>query len=297
MKISTTTGRLAKVYGEAEAVRRIAKAGFDCYDFSNFKIDNWQENPVFGSEWEAFADSLIAAADESGITCNQAHAPFPARKLDGKPTDDEYNEIIFEKIERSVRFAGRLGAKSIVVHSIKAFPHFGKEKYWKDMNMEFFRALAPAAKEAGTKIALENLFVADPNRKIYTESTCGDPRELVDYLDTLGDDCFTACLDLGHSQLCGYDTAEFIRILGADRLGALHVHDNDYKSDLHMPPFCGAQNWDAVGNALAGIGYRGEITLESDGLLKKLPEELFDVGLAYMAGTARWLANRADGNK
>ena len=45
MKISTTTGRLAKVHGEAVAIRMIAEAGFDCYDYSNFSIIGWEENP------------------------------------------------------------------------------------------------------------------------------------------------------------------------------------------------------------------------------------------------------------
>ena len=296
MKISTTTGRPAKAYGEAGAIRAIAAAGFDCYDYSNFSIVGWEENPVFGADWEAYADSLNAAAREAGITCNQSHAPFPSRKLDGKEEDAAYNEIIFEKLERSIRFAGRLGARTIVVHPIKAFPHFGKEAYWKDLNMDFYRSLAPVAKEAGIKIALENMFVMDPNRKIYTESTCGDPREFADWLDTLADDCFTGCLDLGHCQLCGYDIGYAIRTLGADRLGCLHVHDNDFKQDMHMPPFSlnTADTWHATAQALADIGYRGDMTLESDRLLLKLPSELYPSGLRYMHDVARYLADKAE---
>ncbi|MBE6559688.1 MAG: sugar phosphate isomerase/epimerase [Ruminococcaceae bacterium] len=296
MKISTTTGRLAKAHGEAEAIRMIANAGFDCYDYSNFSIVGWEENPVFGADWEAYADSLNAAAKEAGISCNQSHAPFPSRKMDGKPEDEAYNEIIFDKLERSIRFAGRLGAKSIVVHPIKAFPHFGKEAYWKDLNMDFYRSLAPIAKEAGIRIALENMFVTDPNRKIYTESTCGDPREFADWLDTLADDCFTGCLDLGHCQLGGYDTAYAIRTLGADRLGALHVHDNDYKVDQHMPPFCFNTEayWVTVTEALAEIGYRGDMTLESDRMLVRLPVKLYPTGLRFMHDVARYLADQAE---
>ena len=295
MKISTTTGRLAKTHGEAAAIRMIAEAGFDCYDYSIFSIVGWEENPVFGAEWEAYADSLIAAANEAGITCNQSHAPFPSRKTDGKPESEPYNEIIFDKLERAIRFAGRLGAKSIVVHPIKDFPHFGKEAYWKDLNMDFYRALAPIARDAGIRIALENMFVTDPNRKIYTESACGDPREFADWLDTLADDCFTACLDLGHCGLCGYDIGYAIRTLGADRLGALHVHDNDFKADLHMPPFClnTVDTWQATADALAEIGYRGEMTLESDRMLLKLPTELYPTGLRYMHDVARWMADKS----
>lgn len=296
MKISTTTSRIAKSYGEAEAIRMIAAAGFDCYDYSIFSIADWETNPVFGADWEAYADSLIAVAREAGITCNQSHAPFPSRKVDGKEEDAAYNEIIFDKLERSIRFAARLGAKATVVHPIKTFPHFGKEAYWKDLNMDFYRSLAPIAREAGIKIALENMFVTDPNRKIYTESACGDPREFADWLDTLADDCFTACLDLGHCRLCGYDIGDAIRTLGAERIGCLHVHDNDFKQDMHMPPFClnDFTSWTSFTDALGEIGYRGDMTLESDRMLLKLPSELYPLGLHYMQGVARYLADKTE---
>jgi sugar phosphate isomerase/epimerase len=160
--------------------------------------------------------------------------------------------------------------------------------------MDFYRALAPTAKEAGIKIALENMFVNDPNRKFYTESVCGDPREFADYLDTLADDCFTACLDLGHCALCGYSAADAIRILGADRLGALHVHDNDCKTDNHLPPFTGLQDWAAVTDALREIGYRGEITLESDRIFKNTPAEMYPSTLRYLHDVARCLADMCE---
>lgn len=294
MKISTTTDRLARLYGMDEAIRMIGKFGFDCVDFSNFSIRNWEQNPVFTPGWEAYADHLRAVAEEAGITFNQSHAPFPSCKPE-KEENREYNDIIVEKLHQAIRFAGRLGAKAVVVHPLKEFPHYGREQYWKDRNMEFYRALAPTAKEAGIKIALENMFVTDPNRKFYTESVCGDPREFADYLDTLADDCFTACLDLGHCAICGYSAADCIRILGADRLGALHVHDNDCKTDNHLPPFTGQQDWTAVTDALREIGYRGELTLESDRIFVNTPAEMFPSTLRYLHDVARCLADKCEG--
>ena len=293
MKIATTTEHAAKRFGAEEAIRMIADAGFDCVDFANFSIKDWEKNPVFAPGWEAYADRLRAVAEEAGVRIHQSHAPFPSNKPE-TPGNAEYNEIIFDKIEHSIRFAARLGAQTVIVHPKKEFPHYGREQYWKDQNMEFYRALAPAAKETGIKIALENMFIADPNRKMLTEAPCGDPRELADYLDTLADDCFTACLDLGHCAICGYSVAQAIRILGADRLGALHVHDNDCREDNHLPPFAGKQDWPAVTEALREIGYRGVFTLESDKIFQNTPDVLYPATLRYLHDVARYLADASE---
>ena len=283
MKIATTTEQPAKRFGMEKAIRMIADSGFDCMDFSNFSIKNWEQNPIFAPGWEAYADHLRTVAEEAGVTFNQSHAPFPTNRPE-KPENREYNEIIVEKLQHSIRFAARLGAKTVVVHPLRDYPHYGREQYWKDRNMEFYHALAPAAKESGIKVALENLFVTDPLRNIYTEASCGDPRELADYLDTLADDCFTACLDLGHCAICGYSAAEAIRILGAERLG----------EDHHLPPFTGKQDWVGVASALREIGYRGEITLESDRIFLNTPDALFPATFRYLHDTARHLADMCE---
>ena len=38
MKISTEIGSIAKIVGEREAVRLVADAGFDAFDFSMFEM-------------------------------------------------------------------------------------------------------------------------------------------------------------------------------------------------------------------------------------------------------------------
>ena len=81
-----------------------------------------------------------------------------------------------------------------------------------------------------------------------------------------------------------------IRTMGS-RIGALHVHDNDYRKDLHTIPGHGDMNFPAITEALKEIGYRGIYTLECG---SSLPRELLPVGVSYMANIARHFANKID---
>jgi sugar phosphate isomerase/epimerase len=133
------------------------------------------------------------------------------------------------------------------------------------------------------------MFQGDPRRHVLIESTCNSPDEFCDYVDALPAEHFTACLDIGHCGLVGQDAANFIRALGHDRLCALHVHDNDYHHDLHTLPLMGALDWDVITTALADIRYTGDITLEADGFLTRLPEGALPEATRFMCTVAKHL--------
>ena len=94
--------------------------------------------------------------------------------------------------------------------------------------------------------------------------------------------------------LCGREPEDAIRTLGHDRLGSLHVHDTDYRADLHTLPGMGSINWKRVTAALAEINYKGEFTLEADNFLKNYPTEHFPAAMRFMAQTAGYLAAEID---
>ena len=299
MRISTMTLTHARRFGFDAAISRIAAAGFDCFDLTlTFDAFNKMEmEPIYSSDWKEYADHLLTICRENHICCNQSHAPFPSAPIPTEAPDPsaslKHKDVVFDLQVRSIQFAARMGASCIIVHPVKAYPHLGREDYWKDVNMELYRALAPTAKESGIKIALENMFVKGPDGLV--ESCCGNPYSFVDWLDTLADDCFTACLDIGHCAICRYDPAEAIRILGKDRLTALHIHDNNLITDNHFLPGTGGTgvNWDSVLAALSEIGYTGDFTLETDhSTLKPFPDDQFPAALKTMAETARRMADR-----
>lgn len=290
MRISTTTDHLARRYGsEVQAVQMLAKAGFDCYDYSVFRTGS--DNPLYTDGWREHIAAIRAAADAAGIACNQSHAPFPSSQPD-QPRYVEYNAQIFDKITRAMEGAALLGAKNIVVHPVQHLPYWDNKKYLFDANMDFYRSLAPYAKKFGIRVCVENMWQRKDGR--ITDSTCATPEEFAAYLDTLADDCFTGCLDLGHCGLCGHDAARMIRSLGRGHIGALHVHDNDHYNDTHTIPYNGKMNWPEITAALGAIDYAGDFTYEADTYIISLPDDFIPDALEYMAKMARTLTARID---
>ena len=290
MIVSPQTMPIAGKLGDAQTIRLLAQAGFEAYDLTLNVIEG---NPIFEDDYKDYLASLKAAADEAGITCNQSHAPFSSRRED-VPKNAHYNEHIFDWLVRALEAAAYLGAKNIVVHPINYMTYRGNESYLKDMNMDFYRSLAPHAKRVGIRIAIENTGQMDKRRGIFVDSVCGDVREQIDYLETLGDDCFAACLDLGHCGLRGHEGTDSIRALGADRLAALHVHDNNFREDNHTAPFCGKMEWMPILETLSEIGYRGDFTFECYNFFKQCPREFLPDAAAYLYKLGRRMADQIE---
>jgi sugar phosphate isomerase/epimerase len=68
------------------------------------------------------------------------------------------------------------------------------------------------------------------------------------------------CLDFGHALLMG-DVVDAVEQVSG-HLITTHVHDNDGKSDSHLPPFEGRIDWAPALMALQKIGYDGTLLFE-----------------------------------
>lgn len=290
MILSTQTDYLSRKFGIENAVNIIADAGFDAIDLTLFAMRE-EDCPFCQAGYRTLAAKIKAAAQSRGLFFNQAHAPFPSSKI-----DEAYTAMMFDRLVRSIEIAGIVGAKCIVVHPQHHLPYLENTEKLKAMNMDFYRSLAPYAKAAGVKIALENMWQRNQETKQIVVSACSRTKEFVDWLDSLNDDCFTACLDLGHAGLYGFDAAEMIKGLGS-RLGALHVHDNDYQSDLHTAPYLGRMHWDTICNALAKIDYQGDLTLEADNFYNPFGEELAPDAAKFLCAIGRNLIKRINEEK
>ena len=138
------------------------------------------------------------------------------------------------------------------------------------------------------------MWQTDSRARHIVDDVCADPRELAALYDALDDpDAFTVCLDIGHVALCGREPEDAILLLGHDRLGALHVHDVDYRDDLHTLPGVGLIRWKAVTDALGAIDYKGELTLEADNFLRGF-SDCMPTAARFMADRARQLAAAVD---
>lgn len=284
MRFSTQTERANALFGVLDGTKLLLDAGYTALDITLFG----QNSYIFAEDYKETAKKMKALTDERGVIWNQSHAPFGGGY-------DHYTTVLVPQMPRVFEFAGLLGVKNVVVHPLQKGRYYGRAAELMEMNMEFYSKLAPYAKDAGVKIAIENMWQRHPKTGAICDDVCADPHELNLYYDTLNDpDAFTICLDIGHVAICGREPENCIEIIGGKRLGALHVHDVDYLNDLHTLPGISKVNFDPVCKALADIDYQGEITLEADNFLNAFTKEQYPVACKLMAMKAKQLADRVE---
>lgn len=286
MILSTQTDVAGQRFGEEKTLRWICEAGFDAVDYSMFHMKD-DDCILNSSDYEKRVAELKKIVDGYGKFFNQAHAPFPSYRVN----DDEYNKKIFPRIARSIEIAGMLGVKNIVVHPTD----FGKgsEENLK-LNAEYYNRLQPYCKETGVKIAVENMFGRDKLRGYICPNICSLGNEFNKMMDMLDPEYFTVCIDIGHAGLVGTTAPELIREIGHDRLGCLHVHDNNYKEDKHLPPYFCNLDWEEITQALADVKYKGDFTFEADNLFRRYPEELMPEAYRLLHSIGRDLISRIE---
>ena len=277
MKLVTQTCFCSVRFGDEKAIRLIKKVGFDGYDFSMFEhnMQYWDND-----NYLEYAKHLREVSDEVGLPCLQMHAPF------GDMTTIDLVLSLHETLIKSIEFAHILGTKIIVIHPGTLLTAAENKKYLYD-------GLLPKAKEYGITIATENMWINKPGSTTETvPAACGTCKDFVEHIDTINDNNFKACLDLGHAQMVNCEGAvALIKALGKSRLCCLHVHDNDNYHDDHFFPFQGKSNWTEICGALKEIGYDGHFTFEADYTLAKYPSELYEDALKLLHATGRYLIN------
>lgn len=252
------TSACAKGFGDAEGIKLIAEAGYDAVDYSLSCLKN-DDHILNGDEYKSYVSMLNEEAEKNNIIFTQAHGVYGLCVQD----EDEAYKLYIRKNTRAIEIASMLGAGIIVLHPFFPKKYIGNEEYNFNANMKYFKELLIPAEKYGVKIAVENMWTSDKKAGVIRGSTCSNPYEHAYYVDSVGSEMFVACLDVGHSSLAGREAQDCIRVLGK-RLQALHIHDNDYKDDMHTLPGLSEMNWDEITKALADINYSGNFTFETD---------------------------------
>ncbi len=286
MRLSSTTDRLQEKFGIYKAIDILSEAGYDAIDFSQFDKEIYES-----LDDKAYYTEIRKYAEDKGLCFNQSHAPFASSFEDEERTAKRFDEIV-----NAIKRASYLGIKNIIVHPCQHLKYDveGNPEKLFEYNMEFYSRLIPYCEEYGIRVALENMW---QYTGMVNHSTCSRPDEFVRYLDGLNNDCFVACLDLGHAALVRENIGDFIKKLGNKRLQCLHVHDVDGTNDSHTLPFYGSINWDKVMRALAQIDYKGDLTFEADAFMNNKPDALLPDCAILMAKTGKYLVSVFDGYK
>ena len=285
MLFAQNTSYLTKKFGVEKSVNMIADAGFPAVDITMYE----PVDPPHCADWRELAVRLNAIKAERGIEYVQAHAPV------GKW--DYYVEKVIPMLSDVFEFCGMVGIPYIVVHPIMRGYYYDDKDRMYEENMEFYRSIAPMAKNNGVKIALENMWQRHRVSNHIGDCILADPHELVRMYDELSDsEAFTICLDIGHVALCGREPEDAIRVIGK-KLGCIHAHDVDYVEDLHVLPGLAKINWDRVCRALGEVGYSGCFTLETNKTYNNFEDAQIPSLLRFMAETTKYLADKVEAYK
>lgn len=257
MKLSTEISSLSRIVGEVKAVEMLAKAGFDAWDFSMFKLGSLDitsktliDYPLNKDNYAEFAKKLRKVGEDNGVRCNQSHAPYPI-----------CDKVKRSYLKRAIECTAIAGGDICVIHPDNDLSHIE--------NAEFYNELLPFAKEHGVKIATENMWNYNTTTWEIVSAACSDEKSFVNHLNEVGDDYFVACLDIGHAEIKSLNTSavKMIKALG-QKLQALHIHDTDLVHDNHQIPFSMKIDFLPIIKALKEIKYGGYFTLEADAYLK-----------------------------
>ena len=161
------------------------------------------------------------------------------------------------------------GAKNVVFHS-SCFPYL-RGAYldnWAGLCADFYQSLAEGYQ---MNIFVENSFDLDPQPIAALMRRVTDPRVGV-------------CLDFGHAHYSRAPIRDWFDALG-DRIGYLHLSDNNGSFDEHLPLGRGTVDWEEASALWQTLGRDVLMTLEvggSDGVeesLRYLKEhKLFGMG-------------------
>ena len=241
-----------------------------------------------------FYRPLKDAVEQTGVTVDQMHAPFPSYI----PGYDELNEYLFEGVVKSMAVCQLIGCPAIVVHPTQRSTF---EKEW-DTNLANYRRLIPYAKQYGVKVCLENIFNNRGGRMVEGRlSNAADACRLIDLLnEEAGGDYFGFCFDIGHANLTNRNVKEFVKTLG-HRLTILHIHDNNGRDDLHMVPYSylatpnlHSIDWQGFVEGLKEIGYKGVLGFEICRIWLAYPKAVHDLVLNLVAGIGKYWAECID---
>lgn len=276
--------------GAEKSFSLLAETGFDAMDLSLYRGKEFRDFDLGGDgSIEKECGRIRALADRYGIEIGQTHAPFGYRDHDSDV------EEILETYRRSAIATRTLGADKMVLHPIKfndcVEGHRQQECF--DLNLRVFERLAPILRDCGVKGMLENMFlkVERHGLPVLLPTIYSTAEELVRAADALGED-YGFCLDSGHALITGEDLPQMARAFG-DRLGVLHLHDNDGTRDDHLPPYLGKLDFDALMIALKEIGYAGNLNFEIH--FGYVPEDLLASQMRYVRDVGVRLRKLLDG--
>lgn len=261
MKLSQTNGTLLRTYGGdiTKTLEHLKRCGFRYIDVSFFEC--FVRGSRYWTDGDEITDEYKRALDKLQLVPVQSHEPA------GNIIGDDGGEYHAKKTSAAMKIASAIGVTKMVIHPGSRADLTDHDECIEE-NIKAIKNFMPVAEKYNMKLMLENMPEFYP-------MTADD---LVTVVDGVGHELLGINWDAGHANIRGLDQYEEIMKLG-DRLWGVHLHDNvgwvgknqemiraNYSGhyDLHMAPFYGNINYDAIMTALLDVGYKGTFNFEVD---------------------------------
>ncbi len=191
------------------------------------------------SEFEPSVPHKAETARRIGLDIENAHLQF--RHMNSLWEDGIDGERYCNELVGLVASAATYGIPTLVVHLTRTTtpPAFG------ELGFSRFMRLVDTAERVGVNLAFENLK--------YVE-------RLYEFMPLVDSTRVGVCFDAGHNHyVC--PERRVCRDF-ADRIFAVHLHDNFGTSDDHLIPFDGNEDWKNIREEIIASSYTGSWSLE-----------------------------------
>lgn len=188
-------------------------------------------------------DEVMKAVNDAGMICDNFHGAFnepDGYKMNDMHKDGEAGDIMLERIMNNITTCVKHKIPLLVLHISGEPP----STTINDIGDYRYKKLGDFARENGVTLVFEN--------------TAGHLENFKHVSELIPDAKF--CYDNGHEFLFSRD-ANLLSYFG-ERLGALHITDNNGTHDNHFIPFDGIIDFEKVSKEIADNGYNGTLMLE-----------------------------------
>lgn len=253
-KLSIYSGVITRFPLE-DRIAAIKKAGFDsvCLDFDEKQIGDaiWENQVKLTHKYELPIENVHLSG--SGMTSVWS---------EGEKGDFVVERLI-EELKRMSDFGIKIGVAHVTWgYTVPPAPS--------NLALDRYMRAVKVAENLGISLAIEN--------SVFAEHVCY-------LLDNIHSPNFGFCYDSGH-EFAFTPNIDYLELY-ADRIIAMHLHDNDGKNDMHAFPFTQSIDWNKKIKQLKNTTYFNQmITLESS-----FPHDDVYEGFAASYEVAKKMAN------
>lgn len=220
------------------------------------------------------ADRIMADIQASGLKVWSVHMPY-SRTLDISVSDDSARAANVDFLKEMIRVAGTFHPQYLVLHP-SSEPISPEEREQRLVNSHAsIGELAPAAKEIGAVLCVENL------PRTCLGQNAQEMMRLIEGYDEVG-----LCFDTNHLMYQSHE--DYLANVGKGLIKTVHLSDYDFVDECHWVPGQGLTDWNNLWQGIRDNGYDGIMMFECYGEPEALIEArdlILDKGYEPVAKT------------